>query len=344
MITEANLQPGPTLLLLPSSHIYPRGHRDYHMTTEDIVAFGRCPYRWRYTETDDELPDPEPLDLVRALFLAPERVPGLYVRRPDVFTEMARKCATCGSTSKAKSCTKCGQPRINQPTTRPWAAAAKYCLAWKNEQKSHNLAVIPGPKWDAAALAVARLNEDPDITALRSNSLALPFLSGTWRDTETGLEFPVQSRVDLAPTEGHSFDMALATLATTGDASPTQWAFSTFAKSLHLDAALKHALWNAATGHTRTQHLWCIYERTAPHLTARRRASPDLLASGAQALSLLLAAYARCLLAGAWPKFDLSAPDSIHGWPEVFLEPWMTEPATNNSQFFGLSANLPPKP
>ena len=52
----------------------------------------------------------------------------------------------------------------------------------------------------------------------------------------------------------------------------------------------------------------------------------------------LLGAYARCLATRVWPAFDVSAPNSVNAWSEIYLEPWMTQGDGGTSTYFALGA------
>ena len=290
------------------------------------------------TPKPEEPPKPSALYLLRSMWLAPGTLSAIYVWRPDTYDALTPTCPSCKSVSAAKICRACGLKRVNVASVKDWAGAATYCTQWTAQQTKTGRLVVPGPLWDSAASMTASLNTEPCAKELLDQSNVLSLISGTGHDTATNLDIPVRCTLDFAPTTGSTLDMGIGTLATTSDADPATWTASAYVQGQHIVAALKHALFAAATGEPRSTHFWCICERYEPYLTARRRATPELMAKGSDTLAQLMAAYAQCLATQNWPAFDVSAPGSVNAWSEVFLEPWMTQGDGGATQYFALSA------
>ena len=106
-------------------------------------------------------------------------------------------------------------------------------------------------------------------------------------------------------------------------------AFATATRSAHVAAALKQQLHNFATGQSRHTHCWVIVEKSTPHLVARRRTTPILLAAGNSVLSQIFSEYAHCLDTGIWPSFDSDSLLPSEAFTPVTFEPWMALPPTS---------------
>lgn len=315
-----------------------RGDPAYPMTVTDLLKVGYSPLRWVKTPPTTEPLKPSLLHLVRCMWLAPAMLSATYARRPDTYDALAPTCPSCKSVSPAKVCRACGLKRVNVASVKDWAGSSTYCANWTAQQTKTGRTIVAPSTWDAAVTMTKSLAADPCTHELWAQSHLLNLISGTWHDAATNLDIPVHCTLDFAPTTGSTLDMGIGTLATTSDADPATWTASAYVQGQHIVAALKHALFAAATGEPRSTHFWCICERYEPYLTARRRATPELMAKGSDTLAQLMAAYAQCLATQNWPAFDVSAPGSVNAWSEVFLEPWMTQGDGGATQYFALSA------
>ena len=338
MITRASItatDAAPTALAIPEQS---RGAMDYPVDGWDLIEFGYSPDRWVNTPIAE--PDDKPAfsELVRMLHLTPQLAPAHYVQRPHTYQAMYNVCPVCGSSSAAKICRTCNQPRTNVTEQKPWNGTAKYCLAWAQDAARRKLRVVPVNDWEKAIAAVARLNADSEIADLANQSARQVVLSGVWHDAETGLDIPLRGLLAYAPAGGKSHDDKLGSLSITRDASPAYWAASAYNRGQHIVAALKHDLYAAATHDPRPTHVFVLVERDAPHILGRRRTTPEMLVAGRTALADLMAAYAKCLKTGVWPTFDPCLPGAPEAWSQFHLEPWMTQGDGRAQTYFGVTA------
>lgn len=338
MITRATIV---TTESLPTTYAVPhesRGAKDYPVDAWDLIAFGRSPLRWVNTPRPDPDDKPDFSELVRLLHLTPELASRHYLQRPETYEALRLACPKCGSTGPARVCRACNMGRRNVVEKRPWSHQAKYCAQWTADAQKRLLKIVPAQDWQRAIQAVAHLNADSEVADLLTQSTRQLALRGTWHDEETGLDIPLRSLLAYAPASGESHDDKLASLTITRDASPIAWAAAAYYRGQHVAAALKQDLYAAATADPRPTHLWVLVERDEPHLIGRRRTTPEMLNAGRQALTDLLAAYAKCLDQGVWPAFDPERPGSLDAWTQFHLEPWMTQGDGRAATYFGVHA------
>ena len=336
MITEAQI----TATLQPSDphdeSKLERGDPKYPISITDLLRFGESPQRWVRTPRPEATPKPRSIQLIRCMLLAAGALPATYIRRPDQYESLVATCPGCGSVSPSKSCRTCNLTRVKVATTRDWAATADYCKKWTAERERHGARVIAPTAWDTAQGVKESLAADPNFRELMTDSRALCTIEGKWHDEETGLHIPIHTLVDFIPNEGSILDMTVGSLSLTADATHGQWASIAYSQGLHIRAAFKHALVAAATGDPRPTHLWCLCERTSPHIVGRRRSTPELLNTGRDTMQELLRAYATAVKTQTWPAFDPAIAGSVNAWTEVYLEPWMTQGAGVGGGYFAL--------
>ncbi len=323
---------------IAEERLSPRGALDRHIRARDLIEFGRSPWRWRHAaDADDPLLDGGP-NLTEWLALDPEQAHALFVRRPDTYEAMRLECPQCHSPGPALTCTKCGTRRKHIVVPRPWNSAAKFCAAWVEKAEKANHRIIAAGEWDRATLGAKNILDDKAVTDLLPSALHLRVLDGLWHDEPTGLEFPIWARASLVPSSENAKYQVLAQIVETRNADPTVWESNTFNVGGHIRAALALLLYNALDQAPVKEFLWIAVERDAPRIVARRRASPELLQEGRTRLLELLAAYARCLQTGQWPRFEPEADPGLDAWPMVALEPWMTSGYGPHGGYFAPTA------
>ena len=316
-----------------------RGDPKFRLGVTDLLRFGDSPRRWRLTPPPTDPPKPRHIQLLRCMLLAAGALPANYIRRPDHYEALTSTCPGCGSVSPSKVCRTCSLTRVKVATTRDWSANADYCKKWIELRERHGARVITPTTWDTAKGIKESLAADPNYQELVADSRALCTIEATWHDAETGLDIPLHTLVDFIPNEDSTLNMALGSLSLTADASHGQWASVAYSQGLHIRAAFKHTLAAAATGDPRGTHVWCLCERTAPHIVGRRRSTPELLNAGREIMQQLLRAYAAAVKTQTWPAFDPAIAGSVNAWTEVYLEPWMTQGAGVGGGYFALRAN-----
>jgi hypothetical protein len=315
-----------------------RGALDFPVSARDLIDFGRSPARWVATKPPQEEEKPSLNETVRLLHLAPGLLGRMYVIRPETYEAMVPRCPTCGSSGTGKVCRKCGLTRKNVTEQKPWHSAAEFCSKWTEEHTRHLHTIIPHPLYVQAEAIAAALEADVEINALSKASQLSVAMIGDWEDEDTGLTIPLRSVLSYLPVESEVRDDSFGSLSLVRDASPNAWAASAYAQGQHIAAAFKQDLANAATKGQRTHHLWVLAESEPPYLVARRRTTPELLATGRSAYVELIKAYARCLQAGEWPMFEPLVTGSIDSWAPLFVQPWMTQNNAQADRYFGVSA------
>ena len=315
-----------------------RGSADYPLSAADLLAFGRSPLRWRNMPPSDPDTTAPFHSVLRAMHLAPAQLPTQYVVRPETYQDMRLRCPTCDSQGPARTCRGCGIARVNTSVEREWCGTAKYCLTWTKDATGRGLKIVPAPVWQRATLAQARLSADPEVSELLGQSQGPILLTGTWLDQPTGITIPLRAIVDYAPASGQVLDRALGFFRTARSIAHGEWASRAYQFGCHLEAALAHALYAAATDDPRPTHLWSLVEESEPHIVGRRKSSPELLGAGSTLLEQLLAAYARCRLSGVWPAFDPLSQEFLGSWTTVYLEQWMTQGDGNAGSYWAISA------
>ena len=303
---------------------FERGDPARALTPADLLAFGRCPRRWRDTPDDDDPLAALGPSLVEWLALDPALAAKHYVRRPESYEAMRLECPRCGSEGPARSCTKCGTSRKNVVRPRPWTAAAKQCAAWLEQHQAQNLRVVPPKEWDRAAAAAANLVQDKAFQHASHGSSPLHSVHGRWHDPATKLHIPVWSRISACPASDSSPANCLLQIVQTSNADPLVWEANAFRAGLHIAAAFALALWNALDISDVRDFYWLLVERDEPFLVARRRASPELLDEGRKRLAELMASYAQCLVRNQWPAFEPDDDTTNNAWAPVALQPWLT--------------------
>ena len=311
------------------------------MTAHDLIEFGYSPARWVQTPAEDasaRVPFWEALVLVH---LVPGLIKSRYAVRPEAYDGLVLRCPRCQSQGPGKVCRACGVARKNVTERRPWSAAAAYCKGWAELHTKALRRIVPEELITRAQAASKRLLEDSELADLHENSDRNVAVAGVWLDDETGLKIPLRAVVSYVPIEGSLRDDALATVSVAMDAAPGAWAKQMWGRSKHLSAAFKQDLLAVARQGARPQHLWALVEPDPPYLTARRRATPELLSSARSTYAELLMAYARCLKSGVWPGFEADAKGSLDAWSPVYLEPWMTQGEARGDKLFAVDA-VPP--
>ena len=311
-----------------------RGAPERPLSPQDLLEFGRCPWRWHNAGDPEDFLAAEGPSLLEWMALDPGHMDRYFVRRPDTYESMRLECPKCGSEGPAKSCTKCGQRRKNVVRPRPWTSAAKPCAAWIEQHEIANHRIVSPKDWDRAKAATDNLIADNPILNLLPGADRLRTLEGTWHDDATALDLPLWSRVSLSPASESARVNALVQIVDTTNADPSVWEANAFRSGAHIRAALTLALWNACGLADVREFLWIVVERDAPFLTARRRASQELLNEGRTRMAELLAAYAACLKADHWPSFDNPATDDLNAWSMVSVQPWFTAGAGPHGGYF----------
>ena len=312
----------------------PRGDLQRRMSAQDLVEFGRCPYRWVWGEEPEEPWRVNGPTLTEWMAFDRTLMERYFIRRPDTYESLKLECPKCHSEGPAKVCTKCGQRRRNTVAPRPWSNASKTCKAWLAQAEASHRRPVPGPEWDRAHMGVEAILEDAAIQAVIRGSCHLRTMHGTWVDEATGLAIPVWSRATLMPSDITRTVSALVQLVETRNADPRYWEGIAYSTGLHIGAALRLALWNKLSEADVREHLWIVVERDAPRLVARRRACPELLDEGRTRLAELMATYARCLHEGHWPRFEAEGDTTLEAWAPVTIQPWMTNGAGPHGGYF----------
>jgi hypothetical protein len=315
-----------------------RGEMDYPVSARDLIEFGRSPARWVATKPPEEEEKPSLNETVRLLHLAPALLGRLYVIRPETYEAMVPRCPKCNSTGTGAVCRKCGLTRKNVTEQKPWHNAAEFCAKWTEEHTRKLHHIIPHRLSKEAEAIADALEADVEINALNKASQLSVAMVGEWEDEDTGLKIPLRGVLSYIPADTEVRDDSFGSLSLVRDASPNAWAASAYAQGQHIAAAFKQDLANVATKGQRTQHLWALAETEPPYLVARRRTTPELLATGRNAYGELIKAYARCLQAGEWPMFEPLVAGSIDSWAPLFVQPWMTQNTAQADRYFGVSA------
>jgi hypothetical protein len=310
----------------------PKGSPGYPLTARDILEFGRCPARWVDTPPPEDPFDHWGPGLVPLRVLAPECAGQKLIRRPDTYEAAVLRCQNCQSAGPGKVCKKCGLTRKMTLEPKPWTSAAKACQEWLLRAERLEQRVIPPLAYDRAARCAARLNADPEFRRLRAESRTLELVAGPWPLDHPADAAAVQSWVHLAPSDSSANGDALVQVALVDNADPGLFENKARTGGYGIRAALKLALWNAATGDTRRQLLWFLVERDAPHLVARRIASEELLKEGRDLLGRLLEAYQQCVASQRWPAFD---PQGV--FTPVNTQPWLTTALGATGGYFALT-------
>ncbi len=298
------------------------GEPEYVLSCGSLTDFAACPARWIAGYKHGDGTNKKWRQLLLCRHLTPSRYEQRYAVRPDNYEARVLRCPGCNSDSEAKICRKCGLTRHSTLVQKPWAGGADYCKKWMANVEQKKQIVVKLEDALASATAVERLDADPAIKQLRDDSDILVWLTGRWKDPDTGLSVPVRTLIPYAPKEGSVYDYALAALKTTPDASHGAWRRVCYYSHSHVRAAWCLDLWLAATGHARSEFLFVISEGVEPFEPARRSLSPTFLQLGRRTYETILAAYCKCLATGVWPSYDVLA-DGKDAWTTVETEPWM---------------------
>ena len=347
MITQAYIT---SIASLPLAYKFPaetRGATEYPVDAWDLLQFGACPARWVNTPRQEHEPKVSLSEVVRLLHLTPEHVGPHYVMRPETYEAMRNECPKCQSVSAAKVCRTCNLARRMVTATKPWSAAASYCIQWTEGHTKQLHRIVPYDLAQTAQELTRALDNDEAVAALRAASELQAALRAQWEDEDTGLKIPLRAVINYLPTQGDSHDYGVGSLSVVRDVSPAAWSAAAYTRGHHVAAAFKQDIAAALCGEARPHHLWVVVEPDPPYIVGRRRTTPEMLTAGRTAYQELLKAYARCLSTGIWPVFDTSVPGPVRAWTEWFLEPWMTQGDGKTDRFFGVAASRalePPQP
>ena len=327
MITAATVQiynALPQPLPVPA---VPRGHPDYPVDAWDLVNFSRCPRRWVLSSPPVLKPKVSCSEVTRLLTLCGQDAINTYAQRPADFTYTRLECSSCGSISSSKVCRTCGLARTSKTDIRPWNGSSRFCTSWTADQVSNCRRIVPADIWERAATARTAISNDHAATALINSSIHQVELSGAWLDSSSGRTIPLRTVLSCVPSpfQGDYGD-CVASVVMSHDASSAAWDNPAMTRSNHVVAALKLLLHNAANDQKRNTHCWIIVETAPPHLVARRRTTPLLLAAGISVLSQMLSDYAHCLDTGIWPSFDSDSLVPSEAFTPIAFEPWMGLP------------------
>ncbi len=298
------------------------GERAFVMSSGQLRDFASCPARWTAGYRSGETQGEKVRKLILAHALAPQRFASKWAVRPDSYQARVLKCPECGSESDAKVCRKCGLTRISQVVEKPWAGAADYCRKWTEQAEKRGQTIVRAEMDGSARTAVARLENDKPIQALREQADRLVWIAGEWKDAHTGIVIPVRTLIAYLPRPGSAYDNAIATLRTTRDASHNAFRRQAYYGLYHLHAAWALDLLAAATGNPRQLAYIIIAETVEPFEPARRSLSPTFLQLGRRTYETMLAQYAACLDTNTWPSYDLSEVGPA-AWTTLETEPWM---------------------
>jgi hypothetical protein len=326
--------------VLETDTIGVRGTNDRRVGATDLIEFGRCPWRWRWGADPERFMADRGPTLTEWLSFDEVSAKRYLVRRPDTYEAAKLECPRCQSEGPAKVCKKCGLRRKGVVRPRTWNSAAKVCAEWAQKVEEQRRTAIAPAEWDRALAGAESVRAEKCVMGLARGCDYLRTLFGTYEDESTGLQIPLWSRATLVPRSASARQPVLVSLVETRNADPSIWEGSAFATGAHIRAALLMELWNKLENEDCREHLWILVEKEAPRLVARRRASQELLKEGRTRLAELLAAYARALFDGHWPKFEPEGNDKLEAWQMCALQPWMTSGAGPHGGYFAPMACL----
>jgi hypothetical protein len=212
--------------------------------------------------------------------------------------------------------------QLNAKKPSPETVAA---IAWWKDFIENN----PGEIIDAELreewhAATRRLREDKLIADLLDSSQRQVMVTAHWCDKATGLTVPLKALIDLVPHVDHPvFGSSLWDGKTTSNASPRSFKQDAQRYGYHIQAAFYLDLWNAASGHGRSDFGHIIQENYAPY---EFRSPPPLLSQrfinlGRLMYQRALGIYCQALKTGVWPGYDKVSKD----WPITDCDDWMLQ-------------------
>lgn len=279
----------------------PRGNPGHVLSRTSMSEFVVCPDRWRRGVPEKSTSALEFGSLVDCLTLQRDQFDSRFVVRPSTYPD-----------------SKTGEPK-------PWTLAANFCKDWVAKNAGGRTVVSPDD-FEAAELAIDRLEEDPSVRGLLETCKTQVMVVANYNDRETGLKVPVKGLIDIVPSKDDPiFGSCLGDLKTARSAAPGKWSRVVWEHGYMVQGALYVALYNAATGEDRNTFVHLIVENEPPYEPGRRVLSQEFIEIGHMCYRTALREYCRCLSTGNWPGYDSEnrALPTMPGWSLTQPEPWM---------------------
>lgn len=212
----------------------------------------------------------------------------------------------------------CEPTKKDPRTEKPWNGNSDWCRTWKTEAEKNGLEVLSVKEDADVKDAVIVLHKQPIISELIKSSRKQVFVTGEYKDRETGLVIPVKTLIDLVSED------RLGDLKSSSSADPLRWAKTCFDYNYDAQAAMNLDLFNAATDEERTDFFHVIQENYAPWQVCFPIPilSVELVEIGRMKVMAALRHYAQCLKSGNWPGYSPTRT-AWHPWQIIDATPYM---------------------
>ena len=279
-----------------------RGDPRFTMSASAMRLFHVCPSRWK---AGYEPPGSESKRfgaVVDTLLLTPELFESRFAVRPDTYTN-------------------------EDGEQKPFNANSKTCKTWISEQKDKE--ILTKTEHEEAKAAVKRLSADPLLYSFIFASDRQIWLSGQWKDEDTGITIPIKALLDCVPRRDSEFGKSLGDVKMIRNGAGRPFARQVFQYGWHIQAAFYLDFYMNAVnpsakedGEERNTFVFWGAENYKPYEPFRRLLSANFVEIGRKTYRSILARYCRCLNTGTWPGYDDNR-DSIQGWGLCEPESWM---------------------
>lgn len=274
-----------------------RGEKEFVMSRSQLKEFAACPSKWIKGGGDegDSTTSTDWGTLVDALVTG-DRVGEIVAIHPDTYP---------------------AEEKGNE-IEKPWNMNSKWCRAWAASHAGR--IIISQETFMEAQKAAELLYRVLEIEL--NNAKTQVFVSGEYRDKETGLVIPICGLIDLAP----SFGPSIKDIKTARSADLARWARVVHEHWYHVQAAIYLDLWNAATSEDRNEFDHLIQENRRPYEIAHCGLSIEFLKAGRETYKNALRLYCQCLSTGHWATYNDIAPGlKVGGKVIIDPESWMVE-------------------
>lgn len=286
----------------------PRGHPGHVMSRGSLQLLWQCASRWKdgFESEDTEATDHG--NLLECMVLQPDQFNSLFIPAPE----------TCLD---------------KEGNTIPWDFKTKARREWKKEQEASGRRVVKPGDLQKAAKAHQAIHADLKAGALLAGASRQVMVIATYCDRDTGLEIPVKGLIDIVPDAQGRYRNELADFKTARDASIATWRSVVSKRWYHAQAAMYLDLFNAAQPQgERAGFLHLISENVAPFQVGRRLLTSETIDVGRNRYLFALQFYAKCLLYGQWPDYEVGQKN-FDGWTPIEPTQWDQNQVTEEPSY-----------